>query len=156
MPDAHPGYGLPIGGVIATENAVIPYAVGVDIACRMKLTVYDRKANIIAGQRDRLANIIESETRFGIGSSFKQRRDHDVMDEDWSVSPVTQRLRDKAWSQLGTSGSGNHFVEFGVLQLADSDDALGLEAGQYVALMSHSGSRGTGAVRAAPVAGDAR
>ena len=78
------GYGLPIGGVLATENAVIPYAVGVDIACRMKLTVYDRKANIIAGQRDRLANIIESETRFGMGCEFKERRDHDVMDEDWT------------------------------------------------------------------------
>ena len=107
------GYGLPIGGVLAVDNAVIPYAVGVDIACRMKLTVYDRKANTLAGQRDRLANIIEAETRFGMGCEFKQRRDHDVMDEDWSVSPVTQRLRDKAWAQLGTSGSGNHFVEFG-------------------------------------------
>ena len=41
MPDAHQGYGLPIGGVLATRNAVIPYAVGVDIACRMKLTVLD-------------------------------------------------------------------------------------------------------------------
>ncbi len=41
MPDAHLGYGLPIGGVLATDNAVIPYAVGVDIACRMKLSVYD-------------------------------------------------------------------------------------------------------------------
>src|SRR5271170_8397162 len=61
MPDAHVGYGLPIGGVLATDNAVIPYAVGVDIGCRMKLTVYDRKANLIVGQRDRLANIIESE-----------------------------------------------------------------------------------------------
>lgn len=104
MPDAHVGYGLPIGGVLATDNAVVPYAVGVDIACRMKLTVYDRDANTIAGQKDRLANIIERETRFGIGCSFKQRREHEVMDEDWSVSPVTQRLRDKAWSQLGTSG----------------------------------------------------
>ena len=113
MPDAHVGYGLPIGGVLATDNAVIPYAVGVDIACRMKLTVYDRKANTIAGQRDRLANFIESETRFGMGCEFKQRRQHDVMDEDWSVSPITQQLRDKAWKQLGTSGSGNHFVEFG-------------------------------------------
>ena len=55
MPDAHVGYGLPIGGVLATENTVIPYAVGVDIACPMKLTVYDRKANIIPGQRDLLA-----------------------------------------------------------------------------------------------------
>jgi tRNA-splicing ligase RtcB (3'-phosphate/5'-hydroxy nucleic acid ligase) len=146
MPDAHVGYGLPIGGVLATDNAVIPYAVGVDIACRMKLTVYDRKANIIAGQRDRLANVIESETRFGMGCQFKQRREHEVMDEDWSVSPVTQRLRDKAWSQLGTSGSGNHFVEFGAFTVdAKRGEALSLEPGEYLALLSHSGSRGTGA-----------
>jgi tRNA-splicing ligase RtcB (3'-phosphate/5'-hydroxy nucleic acid ligase) len=143
MPDAHPGYGLPIGGVLATENTVIPYAVGVDIACRMKLTVYDLKANIIAGQRDRLANIIESETRFGIGCRFEKRREHEVMDDDWSVSPVTRRLRDKAWGQLGTSGSGNHFVEFGALTVTTAE--LGLPEGEYLALLSHSGSRGTGA-----------
>ena len=143
MPDAHVGYGLPIGGVLATDNAVIPYAVGVDIACRMKLTVYDRKANTLAGQRDRLANLIESETRFGMGCEFKDRREHDVMDEDWSVSPVTNRLRDKAWSQLGTSGSGNHFVEFGAFTVEQND--LGLEPGEYLALLTHSGSRGTGA-----------
>jgi tRNA-splicing ligase RtcB len=143
MPDAHLGYGLPIGGVLATDSAVIPYAVGVDIACHMKLTVYDRKANTLAGQRDRLANLIESETRFGMGCSFQQRREHDVMDEDWSVSPVTNRLRDKAWSQLGTSGSGNHFVEFGAFTVEQND--LGLEPGEYLALLTHSGSRGTGA-----------
>jgi tRNA-splicing ligase RtcB len=146
MPDAHVGYGLPIGGVLATDDAVIPYAVGVDIACRMKLTVYDRKANTIAGQRDRLANIIEDETRFGMGCEFKQRRDHDVMDEDWTVSPVTQRLHDKAWKQLGTSGSGNHFVEFGAFSMdAEQAKELGLEPGEYLALLTHSGSRGTGA-----------
>jgi tRNA-splicing ligase RtcB len=149
MPDAHVGYGLPIGGVLATDNAVIPYAVGVDIACRMKLTVYDRKANTLAGQRDRLANLIESETRFGMGCSFQQRREHEVMDEDWSVSPVTNRLRDKAWSQLGTSGSGNHFVEFGAFTVnAEQAQALGLNEngpGEYLALLTHSGSRGTGA-----------
>ena len=144
MPDAHPGYGLPIGGVLATENAVIPYAVGVDIACRMKLSVYDCKANTLAGQRDRLANIIESETRFGIGANFKrQRRAHDVMDEDWNVSPITKRLHDKAWLQLGTSGSGNHFVEFGAFTVTTGE--LGLPNGEYLALLSHSGSRGTGA-----------
>jgi tRNA-splicing ligase RtcB (3'-phosphate/5'-hydroxy nucleic acid ligase) len=143
MPDAHVGYGLPIGGVLATENAVIPYAVGVDIACRMKLTVYDRKANTIAGEKDRLANIIERETRFGVGCTFKQRREHEVMDEDWTVSPVTQRMREKAWSQLGTSGSGNHFVEFGAFSV--SDNSLDLPPGEYLALLTHSGSRGTGA-----------
>src|SRR5438132_2632435 len=155
MPDAHVGYGLPIGGVLATDNAVIPYAVGVDIACRMKLTVYDRKANTLAGQRDRLANLIESETRFGMGCSFKDRREHDVMDEDWSVSPVTQRLRDKAWAQLGTSGSGNHFVEFGAFTVSEAEAAFWetatgasqphLRPGEYLALLTHSGSRGTGA-----------
>jgi tRNA-splicing ligase RtcB len=146
MPDAHVGYGLPIGGVLAMENAVIPYAVGVDIACRMKLTVYDRKGNTIAGQRDRLANILEDETRFGMGCTFKNRREHEVMDEDWSVSPVTERLRDKAWSQLGTSGSGNHFVEFGAFTVdADQAQVLAIEPGEYLALLSHSGSRGTGA-----------
>src|ERR1043166_6386617 len=102
MPDAHVGYGLPIGGVLAADNAVIPYAVGVDIACRMKLTVFDRKANTIAGTKDRLANVIERETRFGLGCSFQTSRDHDVMDEDWTVSPVTQRMRAKARTQLGT------------------------------------------------------
>jgi tRNA-splicing ligase RtcB len=149
MPDAHVGYGLPIGGVLATDNAVIPYAVGVDIACRMKLTVYDCRANTLAGQRDRLANIVESETRFGLGCAFEQRRQHAVLDEDWSVSPVTRRLRDKAWSQLGTSGSGNHFVEFGAFALSAEQAAAlgqpGLAAGEYLALLSHSGSRGTGA-----------
>jgi len=146
MPDAHVGYGLPIGGVLATENVVIPYAVGVDIACRMKMTVFDRKANTIAGQKDRLASILEGETRFGVGAKFQQRRDHDVMDEDWSVSPITERFRDKAWAQLGTSGSGNHFVEFGEFSVdAEQARALGIEPGEYVALLSHSGSRGTGA-----------
>lgn len=143
MPDAHVGYGLPIGGVLATDNAVIPYAVGVDIACRMKLTVYDRKANVIAGQKGRLANILENETRFGLGCEFKERRNHEVMDEDWSVSPVTKRLHDKAWKQLGTSGSGNHFVEFGAFTV--TNDALGVPPGEYLALLSHSGSRGVGA-----------
>ncbi len=143
MPDAHLGYGLPIGGVLATDNAVVPYAVGVDIACRMKLTVYDRKANTIAGQRDRLANILESETRFGVGATFKERRDHEVMDDDWAITPLTKRLRDKAWAQLGTSGSGNHFVEFGAFTVTTDD--LGIPPGEYVALLSHSGSRGAGA-----------
>src|SRR3954471_9693287 len=90
MPDAHVGYGLPIGGVLATENVVIPYAVGVDIACRMKLTVFRRPATTIGGGGAHLANIIESETRFGVGATFRNRRDHGVMEDDWTVSPITQ------------------------------------------------------------------
>ena len=142
MPDAHTGYGLPIGGVLATDNAVIPYAVGMDIACRMKLTVLDLPVRVLDGETERLKNALCRETSFGVGATFRQRRQHDVMDQDWSVSPVTLRYKDKAWSQLGTSGSGNHFVEFGILTLQKDD--LGLDAGEYLALLSHSGSRGTG------------
>jgi len=142
MPDAHSGYGLPIGGVLATKNAVIPYAVGMDIACRMKMTVFDMPVSTIRGEEDRLRNVLERETSFGVGSGFKRKRDHDVMTADWSVSPITERSRDKAWKQLGSSGSGNHFVEFGTLTLKEDD--IGLKAGVYVALLSHSGSRGTG------------
>ncbi|MEM7755445.1 MAG: RtcB family protein [Planctomycetota bacterium] len=173
MPDAHLGYGLPIGGVLATENAVVPYAVGVDIACRVKLSVFDLPAKDLEHEsgRDRLTKAIETETRFGVGAAFskqrEKRRNHPVLDRDWSVSPVTKANREKAWAQLGTSGSGNHFVEFGVLtvpeniadlssELANEHDSdtgppggvsasLGLEPGTYLALLSHSGSRGAGA-----------
>jgi len=144
MPDAHVGYGLPIGGVLATDNAVIPYAVGVDIACRVKLTVLDLPVDSLRRRETDLIRAIEAETRFGIGSEFKHRRTHQVMEEDWSVSPVTKRFRDKAAAQLGTSGSGNHFVEFGEFTVEHKE--LGLEPGKYLALLSHSGSRGTGAL----------
>ena len=146
MPDAHLGYGLPIGGVLATDNAVIPYAVGMDIACRMRMTVINLPVNALEGQQDRLRNALQRETDFGVGSGFrgKNRKEHQVMDEDWQISPVTRKHRDKAWAQLGTSGSGNHFVEFGTLELEKED--LGLQPGTYLALLSHSGSRGTGAM----------
>ncbi len=145
MPDAHVGYGLPIGGVLATDNAVIPYAVGVDIACRMKMTVLDLPPSTLRHDRgtDLLKKAISAETRFGLGARFKKRRNHPVLDRNWSVSPVTRKARDKAWSQLGTSGSGNHFVEFGELTL--NEPLKGLDTGTYLALLSHSGSRGTGA-----------
>jgi tRNA-splicing ligase RtcB len=159
MPDAHVGYGLPIGGVLATDDAVVPYAVGVDIACRMKLSVLDLPVDWLDSRRDELANALEKETRFGIGAcfggQFGRRRDkdaarpreHEVLDDDWDVSPVTRRNRDKARLQLGTSGSGNHFVEFGTFTVDPPQAAaLGLDRpGAHLALLSHSGSRGTGA-----------
>jgi tRNA-splicing ligase RtcB len=93
--------------------------------------------------RQQLAKVITRETKFGTGQEFKTPLQHDVLDEDWNVTPVTARVFPKARGQLGTSGSGNHFVEFGTLTLDKPD--LGLEAGSYVALLSHSGSRGAGA-----------
>ncbi len=142
MPDAHLGYGLPIGGVLATDNAVIPYAVGVDIACRMRMSILDLPTSALQDQTYRLRQAIQHETSFGLGARFKHRRRHEVMDADWSVSPVTEELQDKAWSQLGTSGRGNHFVEFGLLSV--QDERIGLPFGEYLALLTHSGSRGPG------------
>ena len=142
MPDAHQGYGLPIGGVLATQDAVIPYAVGVDIACRMKLSVFDIPADQLARLNDTLINALNRETLFGAGAHFRRPLQHDVLDEDWSVTKITQHVFVKAREQLGTSGSGNHFVEFGTITFDQPD--LGMPAGSYLALLSHSGSRGAG------------
>lgn len=147
MPDAHVGYGLPIGGVLATRNTVIPYAVGVDIACRMKLTITDIPVKSLDSEKLHLIHCLNEETRFGVGAQFRKPHDHEVMDLDWSVTPLTARLKEKARKQLGTSGSGNHFVEYGLFQIDKPD--LGLQPGQYVAILSHSGSRGSGAEVAA-------
>lgn len=149
MPDAHKGYGLPIGGVLAVKDAVIPYAVGVDIACRMRLTVLDMPVTMLKNEnRNVLRQALKKETRFGVGAMFNEneRREHAVMDEDWSFAEVLRKNKTKAWKQLGTSGKGNHFVEFGELTLENTATMGGkrLEAGTYLALLSHSGSRGTG------------
>ncbi len=145
MPDAHIGYGLPIGGVLACEGAVIPYAVGVDIACRMKLSVLDLPIDSLDTRRELFRDALKRGTRFGVGCEHKPSQSHEVMDDNWNVTRVTRERKDRAWKQLGTSGSGNHFVEFGVVSLTERDEELGLDAGQYVGLMSHSGSRGVGA-----------
>lgn len=145
MPDAHVGYGLPIGGVLALENAVVPYAVGVDIACRMKLSVYDLRPEELDRRRATFRDALVNGTVFGVGRGQEKRVEHPVMDADWSITRVTREKKDVAWKQLGTSGSGNHFVEFGTLTIAEDQADLGLGAGEYVALLSHSGSRGAGA-----------
>lgn len=145
MPDAHLGYGLPIGGVLATEDAVIPYAVGVDIACRMKLSILDLPPSSLSERYETFRDSLEKGTRFGVGCAWKNPQSHDVMDADWSITRITREKKDTAWRQLGTSGSGNHFVEYGILTLPARDETLGLDAGEYLALLSHSGSRGAGA-----------
>jgi tRNA-splicing ligase RtcB (3'-phosphate/5'-hydroxy nucleic acid ligase) len=147
MPDAHVGYGLPIGGVLATENAVIPYAVGVDIACRMRLSVYEQSPIMLKQKPGQFEKALLEQTRFGAGAKFapNERAEHEVLDApEWDEVRRLKSLKDKAYEQLGTSGSGNHFVEWGAFELADDDDGLGLRVGSYLALLSHSGSRGVG------------
>lgn len=147
MPDAHLGYGLPIGGVLATENAVIPYAVGVDIACRMRMTIFGVDENVIS-HGEMLKNALVDQTRFGIGAQFEKDdlSEHQVLDSpDWNAVRLLQGLKGKAVEQLGTSGGGNHFVEWGIFKIDAPNQALGIqESGTYLALLSHSGSRGVG------------
>ena len=152
MPDAHVGYGIPIGGVVALENAVAPYMVGVDIACRMMMSIFPEDMATMfenTPKRDLLRRTMRDETRFGIGAKFgtHDRREHAVLDDaDWNATRLLSSLKDKAHAQLGTSGTGNHFVDAGVLEVgASGAEALGIEPGTYLAMMTHSGSRGVGA-----------
>jgi tRNA-splicing ligase RtcB (3'-phosphate/5'-hydroxy nucleic acid ligase) len=145
MPDAHQGYGLPIGGVLATQNAVIPYGVGVDIGCRMCMTLYDIPANILTRKKDELKKVLVNNTRFGL-ATFKNPKDHEVLGRsEFSEIRIAREMKDRAWEQLGSSGGGNHFVEFGIVDIVQPISEHGLAPGQYVALLSHSGSRGLGA-----------
>ncbi len=145
MPDAHAGYGLPIGGVLATDNAVIPYAVGVDIGCRMSLTVFDAKADYLKRYSHQIKEALKDYTHFGMEGGLTFAQEHEVTErEEFQLTPLLRDLRGKAIRQLGSSGGGNHFVEFGEL-LLQGENVLGLPEGNYMALLSHSGSRGLGA-----------
>lgn len=145
MPDAHVGYGLPIGGVLATRaDTIIPYAVGVDIACRMCLSVYDIPAERFDEHRRELHAMLLKHTHFGLGSTTKEHHDTSLFDRpEWSATKAIRDLKDRAYHQLGTSGTGNHFAEWGILSV-ESDENETLPKGSYVALLTHSGSRGFG------------
>jgi len=145
MPDAHTGYGLPIGGVLATDNAVVPYAVGVDIGCRMALSVLDEGESFLKRYSHQIKVAMKEFTHFGNEGALEFAQEHEVIDNvAFQSTELLKKLQAKALRQLGSSGSGNHFVEFGIITLA-ADNSLGLPAKDYLALLSHSGSRGLGA-----------
>lgn len=146
MPDAHQGYGLPIGGVLATQNAVIPFGVGVDIGCRMCLSVFDISEKLLKSKEDYFKNLLKENTLFGAGKEFAKSSTHKVLERnEFDENPLLKSLQFKAAKQLGSSGSGNHFVEFGIVEIKDESNALKLPVGNYIGLLSHSGSRGLGA-----------
>jgi tRNA-splicing ligase RtcB len=144
MPDAHAGYGLPIGGVLAVENAVIPYAVGVDIGCRMALSVLDEKAVFLNRYAFQIKEALKEYTHFGMEGGISFEQEHEVLERpEFREDAFLKNWHSKAIRQLGSSGGGNHFVEFGELELF-ADNCLGLPSGKYLGLLSHSGSRGLG------------
>lgn len=145
MPDAHVGYGLPIGGVLAAYNAVIPYGVGMDIGCRMCLSVYPFSPKKIDGERNRIKNILMSETRFGF-AEFNDLEDSEIIErKEFNEIKFLKKLQGKFARQLGTSGHGNHFVDIGYVDIKEHSEHINLEPGQYFAILSHSGSRNFGA-----------
>lgn len=143
MPDAHQGYGMPIGGVLFADKAVVPYAIGVDIGCGVSLIDTGLTAERIEGDLASILTDIKSVVPTGF-QTLPQKADpllaveamqegvavdlNDLLDE----SPVLDRMFDKALWQLGTLGGGNHFLE---LQTDESD---------RVFVMLHSGSRSLG------------
>ena len=148
MPDAHVGYGMPIGGVAALDNAVSPGFVGYDIACRMTLTILDITPDDFMVQRERIANDMQAVSSFGKGAGFDdgERRTHPVMDDPlWQELNHVKQLQRLAWQQLGSSGGGNHFFDAVIGEVVEKEEWLPLDVSdKFVAIITHSGSRGTG------------
>ena len=134
MPDCHQGYGMPIGGVLATMNVIVPNAVGVDIGCGMCAV----KTNILAEtvSKEQLKAIM-SGIRAVIPLGFdhqKHKQDESLMPQGFKVDKmvIVKREYTAALKQLGTLGGGNHFIE-----LQKSNDG-------FLWIMVHSGSRNFG------------
>jgi tRNA-splicing ligase RtcB len=145
MPDAHYGYGLPIGGVLATENAIIPFGVGLDIGCRMALSIYELPECYFKRKTFDIKKAVMKYTHFGNEGNPDTPQYHDVLDHpDFNATTHLKHLHGKAVFQLGTSGTGNHFVELGYVEL-HAGNQMNLPTGKYLGLLSHSGSRGMGA-----------
>lgn len=137
MPDMHQGYGMPIGGVMATQGYIVPNAVGVDIGCGMCAM----KTNLLAGSLDKtILKKIMVDIRKLIPVGFKHNKesaDMPIPSADYEFSIQEDLIIDveyeSAAHQLGTLGGGNHFIE-----LQHGDDG-------YIWIMIHSGSRNLGA-----------
>ena len=146
MPDAHQGYGMPIGGVIACEDAVIPAAVGVDIGCGMIATETDIPAERFADMAFRRAFQEKLKERIPVGEGVSHRETQNW--EGFEEYTANNGMRSNLWPSkldrmnLGTLGGGNHFIE---LQKSTALDGSGdPEGGAKVWLMIHSGSRNLG------------
>jgi RNA-splicing ligase RtcB len=132
MPDAHLGMGATIGSVIPTESAVIPSAVGVDIGCGMAARRLDLRQEHLPDGLQGWVDLMRTFVPAGLGNWHQQGSDDALAWLAANPPPPTLRKADRAAGQLGTLGSGNHFVELAV----DEDG--------WVWVLLHSGSRGGG------------
>ena len=134
MADSHVGYSMPIGGVVAYENAISPSGVGFDIGCGNKCVRTDMLVDDLGDVGPWMRNI-QKNISFGLGRSNPEPVDHELFDDPiWDEIDTApgQPLKQKAWQQLGTVGSGNHYVDL-------LTDAQG-----FVWVANHFGSRGLG------------
>ena len=128
MPDSHQGYGMPIGGVLATKDVVIPNAVGVDIGCGMCVTETSLDY-ITQGDLLKVVNLIKKVIPVGFNHNLTKHEIPAILD---NYTPVIDKEFDKAQYQIGTLGGGNHFIE---IQKGSND---------HIWIMIHSGSRNLG------------
>ena len=113
--------------------------------CRMRLSLYQVSPHLMGQKKGMFEDALWNQTAFGMGSEWKgnRRADHAVLDDSaWDATRLLKTLQDNAARQLGTSGTGNHFVEWGSFRL--HEPLFGLQPGEYLALLSHSGSRSVG------------
>ena len=123
---------------------MIPYAVGVDIGCRMTLSVFDETPVFLSRYAYQIKEALKENTHFGMEGSVPFAQEHEVLERaEFQTDAFLKNLHGKAVRQLGSSGGGNHFVELGELELFE-ENSFGLPVGKYSALLSHSGSRGLG------------
>jgi len=134
MPDAHQGYGMPIGGVLASENVIVPNAVGVDIGCGMCAIETNIQADTISTEQlKRIMKGIREVVPLGF-NHHKHSQGDDLMPKGLNIDNliICKQEYSSALRQLGTLGGGNHFIE-----LQKSDKGL-------LWIMVHSGSRNFG------------
>lgn len=133
MADHHLGYAVPIGGVVAYEGRVSPSGVGYDIACGNKAVLLDAHADDVRRDIGRIMDEVYDCLSFGIGRKNDEDVDHPLFYDDpaWDIE-VAAELKDKARAQLGTIGSGNHYVD------------LFVDERERVWVGVHFGSRGLG------------
>jgi tRNA-splicing ligase RtcB len=132
MADHHVGYAVPIGGVVAYEGKVSPSGVGFDIACGNKAVLTDASATDLKRDIKKIMDDIFETISFGIGRRNNEEVDHELFDDDaWTIHPA-KNLKDMARAQLGTVGSGNHYVD------------VFIDEQERVWIGVHFGSRGLG------------
>lgn len=132
MADHHKGYAVPIGGVIAYQEAISPSGVGFDIACGNKAIRTDARWQDIRGQIASITDEVWTQISFGMGRKNNERVDHELFDDEAWKLPMLAPLQELARAQLGTVGSGNHYVDI----FRDTQDRIWIGV--------HFGSRGLG------------